>query len=271
MSSDPADISTPVPSGTSSRPVAFVTGASSGLGMGLALRFAREGYAVALAARRAQRLDELVKRITAVGGRALACPCDVTDREDVHAAVARAEAELGPVDLLVASAGVGRMTPADTLNAKDLELLLRVNVLGAAYAVEAVLPGMIRRHSGHLVAIGSLTGYGGLPKTAAYSASKGAVKNYFESLRIDLRGSGVAVTVITPGYVKTEMTAKNDHPMPLLMELDDAVELMARAVRKRAPHLTFPRPLSSLVWVGQTFPRRFYDWLASRVRRDKRE
>jgi short-subunit dehydrogenase len=258
-------------SSPSRHPVAFVTGASSGLGRGLALRFASEGYAVALVARRADRLNALVASIVGGGGRALACPCDVTDRDDVHAAVTRAEAELGPVDLLVANAGISGMTTAAALDAVDLERVLRVNVLGAAYAAEAVLPGMVRRGRGHLVAMGSLTGYGGLPRTAAYSASKAALKNYFESLRIDLRGSGVAVTVITPGYVKTELTAKNDHPMPFLMELDDAVDIMWRAIRKRAPHCTFPRPLSTLTWVAQVFPRRLYDAIASRVRRDKRE
>jgi short-subunit dehydrogenase len=238
--------------------------------MGLALRLASEGHAVALAARRRDRLEALAARITAGGGRALSCPCDVADRAQVHAAVARAESGLGPVDLLVASAGVGKMTEAAALDAADLEWILSVNVLGAAYAAEAVLPGMIARHRGHLVVIGSLTGYGGLPKSAAYSASKGAVKNYFESLRLDLRGSGVDVTVITPGYVKTEMTAKSAHPMPFLMELDAAVDVMAAAIRRRVPHVAFPRPLSTLAWIAQVFPRRLYDAVASRVRREKR-
>ncbi len=273
MSSSLADPSAPSssPSALPSCPVAFVTGASSGIGMGLALRLASEGYAVALAARRVHRLGVVASRIGAAGGRALVCPCDVGRREDVHAAIARAEAELGPVDLLVANAGVSGMTTPETLDAAELERVLRVNLLGAAYATEAVLPGMIRRGRGHLVAVGSLTGYGGLPRTAAYSASKGALKNYFESLRIDLRGSGVAVTVITPGYVKTELTARNDHPMPFLLELDDAVEIMWRAIRRRAPHCTFPRPLSTLVWVAQLFPRRLYDAIASRARREKSE
>jgi short-subunit dehydrogenase len=256
---------------TSTRPVAFVTGASSGLGMGLALRFASEGHAVALAARRTDRLDELVARIRDAGGTALACPCDVRDREQVLTAVARAEADLGPVDMLIASAGVGKETTAQRLDSADLQWILEVNVLGSAYAVEAVLPGMLDRRRGHLVGIGSLAGCGGLPKTAAYSASKGALKNYFESLRLDLRGTGVAVTVITPGYVKTELTAKNAHPMPQLMELDDAVDVMTRAIRRRAPHCAFPRPLSTVAWLGQVFPRRLYDALASGVRRGKRE
>lgn len=252
-------------------PVAFVTGASSGLGMGLALRFASEGYTVALAARRTDRLDELTERIRDAGGNALACPCDVRDRDRVHAAVARAEAELGPVDLLIASAGVGKETTAQGLDAADLEWILQVNVLGSAYAVEAVLPGMLDRRRGHLVGIGSLAGYGGLPKGAAYSASKGALKNYFESLRLDLRGTGVAVTVITPGYVKTELTAKVTHPMPQLMELDDAVDVMARAIHRRVLHCAYPRPLSTLAWIGQVFPRKLYDSLVSTDRRGKSE
>lgn len=256
---------------SSSPSVAFVTGASSGLGMGLALRFASQGWDVALAARRVDRLEAVAQRIRQAGTGALVCPCDVADRAQVHAAVARTEAELGEVDLLVTSAGVGKMTAAQDLDVADLERLLQVNVMGSAYAVEAVLPGMLRRGRGHLVAIGSLTGYGGLPKTAAYSASKGAVKNYFESLRLDLRGTGVAVTVITPGYVKTELTAKSDHRMPFLMELDDAVDVMARAIHRRVSHCAFPRPLSTLAWIGQVFPRRLYDAVASRVSRDKRE
>jgi short-subunit dehydrogenase len=129
---------------------------------------------------------------------------------------------------------------------------------------------MLARGSGHLVAVGSLTGYGGLPKSAAYSASKGALHNFFEGLRVDLRGTGVAVTVITPGYVRTELTAKNAHPMPLLMEVDDAVEIMADGIAGCRKLVAFPRPLFALVWFAQILPAGAYDWLASRIRREKR-
>jgi short-subunit dehydrogenase len=252
--------------------VAFITGASSGLGAGLARHLAlRDGYAVALAARRVARLEQVVADIHAGGGRAEAFACDVRSRVEVHRALADATSALGPVDLLVANAGISAMTVARTLDAAQVEELVATNFLGAVYAAEVVLPAMLARSSGHIVVMGSLTGYGGLPGTAAYSASKGALHNFFESLRVDLRGTGVDVTVITPGYVRTELTARNAHPMPFLMELDDAVAVMARGIRLRKRLVSFPRPLSSVVWLAQVFPARLYDWMASKVRRDKLE
>jgi len=251
--------------------VAFITGASSGLGAGLARRLARSGYAVALVARRRGRLEEVAAAVRASGGTALPLECDVREQEHVLAAVRATVAELGPVDLLVANAGVSGMTRAQDFSARKVEELMRVNFLGAAYAVEAVLPSMLERRSGHLVAVGSLAGYGGLPKSAAYSASKGALHNLFESLRLDLRGTGVDVTVITPGYVKTELTEKNVYRMPFLMELDDAVERMMRGIERRDALVAFPPSLIALAWVAQVFPAALYDRIASRVRREKRE
>lgn len=248
---------------------AFVTGASSGLGRGLAARLAGAGWAVGLAARRRPRLEELEAEIRDLGGRAGVYPCDVGVREEVRGAVEACAAELGPVDLLVANAGVSEMTEVDDFRAEDVERIMRVNFLGAVYAVEAVLPGMLERDRGHLVGVGSLAGYGGLPRTAAYSASKGALHNLFESLRLDLRPTGVDVTFITPGYVDTPMTEVNDHAMPFLVDADEAVERMAAAIEGRRRMLAFPRPLASLVWLGQVFPAWLYDWLASRQRREK--
>lgn len=249
--------------------VAFVTGASSGIGAGLAKRYGASGYAVGLAARRVDRLEEVAQEIRAAGGRALVCPCDVGDREAVHTAVRATVDAFGPIDLLVANAGVSELTPARGLDGAQVARLTDVNFLGAVYAAEEVLPSMLKRDAGRLVALGSVAGYGGIPGTAAYSATKGALHNFFESLRLDLRGTGVSVTVITPGYVKTELTQKNRHPMPFLMELDDALDLMVRAIDGRKRLLLFPRPLSTLVWLAQVFPPVLYDWMASKIRRRK--
>lgn len=251
--------------------VAFVTGASSGLGAGLSLRLARSGYAVALAARRLDRLQEVARGVRDAGGTALPLACDVREPDQVQAAVESAVGALGPVDLLVANAGVSGMTRSEDFSSRKVEDVMRTNFLGPVYAVEAVLPSMLARRSGHLVAMGSLAGYGGLPKSGAYSASKGALHNFFESLRLDLRGSGVDVTVVTPGYVKTELTAKSDHPMPFLMELDDAVERIARGIEAREALVAFPIPLFSLVWMAQVLPAAVYDRIGARVRREKRE
>ena len=259
-----------VPSPTMSN-VAFITGASSGLGAGLARRLAADGWRVGLAARRVNRLEALAAEIEGRGGRASVCPCDVSDRAEVLAAVQRTERDLGPVDLLVANAGMSVMTRVHSFDAEAVERTLRVNFLGAVYAVEATLPGMLQRHTGQLVAMGSIAGYGGLPNTGAYSASKGALHNFFESLRVDLRGSGVDVTIITPGYVRTELTDKNLHHMPYLVELDRAVERISEAIMSRKRLLSFPRPLSTAVWLAQMLPAWVYDALASKVNRKKAE
>lgn len=252
------------------RRVAFITGASSGLGHGMARRLAREGYAVAVTARRLPELESLAREIRDEGGRATPLALDVADRSAVVQAVAECTRELGPVDLLVANAGISEQTGARDLSAEVVERVMRVNFLGAVYAAEAVLPGMLERNRGQLVAVGSLAGYGGLPLTAAYSASKGALHNFFESLRVDLRGTGVDVTFITPGYVKSPLTDRNAHRMPFLMETDDAVDRMVRAILRRDPLLTFPFPLAAATWLAQVLPARLYDRIASGVRREKK-
>ena len=247
--------------------VAFITGASSGLGRGLAVRLAQEGWAVGLAARREDRLHEVLADVRDYGGRGGVYPCDVGDKAAVQAAVAACVRELGPVSLLVANAGVGHRTEPETFDSEDVERVLRVNFLGAVYAVEAVLPEMLRQGEGHLVGVGSLAGYGGLPKTSAYSASKGALINFFESLRLDLRPKGIAVTVINPGFVRTEMTDQHDRPRPFMLELDQGVEHMMQAIKRRRRSARFPWPLSTLVAAARLFPRWLYDALAGRVPR----
>ena len=251
------------------RGVCFITGASSGLGMGLAIRLGVDGYSVGLAARREALLEEVAGKIEEAGGEAGIYPCDVSDPEQVKDAIRRCEENFGPVDLLVANAGISLNTRVGAFDATEIEKVIRINLLGAVYATEAVLPGMLMRRRGQIVAVSSIAGFGGLPMSAAYSASKGGMTNFFESLRIDLRGSGVYVTVITPGFVKTPMTAHNRHKMPFLMELDAAVELMARAIRKKKKSLAFPWQLAAIVRAARLLPRPAYDWVAGRVDRRK--
>jgi short-subunit dehydrogenase len=249
--------------------VCFITGASSGLGMGLAIRLAREGYAVGLAARRQSLLDGVAREIRDTGGTASVYPCDVAERDQVLDAIRRCERDMGPVTLLVANAGLSVNTRVDAFDAGAVERVIRVNLLGAVYATEGVLPGMLERGRGHIVAISSLAGFAGLPMSAAYSASKGGMINFFESLRIDLRDSGVDVTVITPGFVRTPMTDHNRHAMPFLMDLEPAVEEMVRAIRRRKKSLAFPRRLALAAWGARFLPRPLYDLIASRVDRRK--
>ena len=123
---------------------------------------------------------------------------------------------------------------------------------------------MVQRGSGQLVVISSLAAYRGLPKSAAYCASKAAVSCFFESLRIDLRNSGVSVTIIHPGFIKTALTAGREAQMPFLMELDDAVKKIVRAIEKHKKSYAFPWQLASIVRLGMVMPTFMYDRIASR-------
>jgi len=139
---------------------------------------------------------------------------------------------------------------------------MNVNVIGASNSVAAVLPEMIARGQGQLVAISSLAAYRGVPKSAAYCASKAAVSSFFESLRLDLEPRRVDVTIIHPGFIKTPLTAGRGTQMPFLMELDDAVKKMVRAIEKRRKRYSFPWQLATIVRAGMIMPIWMYDRIA---------
>ncbi len=239
----------------------LITGASSGIGAALARRLAREGNVIGLMARRADRLEAIAGDIKAAGGRAVVLAGDVTDRASVFANVERFIGETGPIDVFIANAGISHPTPAHRFDAAVFEEIIRTNLVGAANGLAAVLPGMLERNRGHLVGIGSLAGYRGLPGHAAYCASKAGLWSLFESLRLDLRGTGIAVTIIHPGFVRTPLTEKNRFPMPFLMDVDAAVERIVRAIRRRRRVAAFPWPLATLVRLSRLVPSVLYDRL----------
>jgi short-subunit dehydrogenase len=240
--------------------VAVVTGASSGIGWALARALAAEGARVGLIARRRDQLDALAGEIAAAGGNAAVAAADVGDRDQVRAAVEEVRGRLGPVDLLVANAGVGAPTLLDPMNVGDVEKMMRVNVLGVVYAVEAVLPEMLRRGRGHLAAVSSLAAYKGLPGESGYCATKAAVNAFLEGLRIQLRGRGVAVTTICPGFVKTPMTDINDFQMPWLLQADEAAHCIVGALRRKKAVYNFPWQMALVMKVTAWLP----DWVIAR-------
>src|SRR5947209_7001902 len=140
-------------------------------------------------------------------------------------------------------------TQLDPMNVADIEAMFRINVLGVVYCIEGVLPEMLRRGRGHLAAVSSLAAYKGLPGESAYCASKAAVNAYMEGLRIQLRGRGIAVTTLCPGFVRTPMTAANDFHMPWLLDADEAAGRMVRALRRRRAVYNFPWQLNLMMKV----------------------
>jgi short-subunit dehydrogenase len=244
--------------------VAVVTGASSGIGAALVRRLAADGWRVGLIARRAEKLSEQIAEIQRTGGVAAAAAADVAERDELLAAIGSLESELGPTDLLIANAGVGTPTLLDPVNVADVERMVRVNLLGVVYAIEAVLPGMLARGRGHVAAVSSLAAYKGLPGESGYCASKAAVNAYLEGLRIHLRNRGVAVTTVCPGFVKTPMTDVNPFPMPWLMGADVAARRILRAIRRRQKVCNFPWQTTLLMKLTRWLP----DWVLARTMHD---
>jgi NADP-dependent 3-hydroxy acid dehydrogenase YdfG len=234
--------------------VAIITGASSGIGKALALLLGAEGYLVGLIARRRDELEAVAAAIEGAGGRAIPAAADVADRAALRDAVAKCEDALGPAEVLVASAGFGAPTRLDPLNTGDVERTIKVNVLGVVYSVEAVLPGMIARRHGHLLAISSLAAFKGLPGESAYCASKAAVNAYMEGLRIALGKKDVVVTTVCPGFVKTPMATMNS-AMPFIMTADQAARRIARLIARRCGGVrSFPLPMTVLMALVARLP-----------------
>jgi short-subunit dehydrogenase len=220
--------------------VTVITGASSGIGRALALQLGAAGHRLGLIARRAAVLEATVAEIVAAGGAAVAAVADVGDRQALRAAIASVEDHFGPVDVMVANAGFGAPTRLDPLNIADVEETIRVNLMGVIYSIEAVLPGMLERRRGHLLAISSLAAFKGLPGESAYCASKSAVNAYMEGIRIAVRTKGIAVTTVCPGFVSTAMTPM-DSATPFIMSAEDAARRIARMIaRRRQGVVCFP-------------------------------
>ncbi len=244
--------------------VVMITGASSGIGKGLALEIASRGAHLALLARRESLLNEIVDEVRARNVEAIAATADVRDAQALRAAADRFRNELGPIDILIANAGIGTADHALHLSPDHAAEVIGINVLGAVNSVAAVAPEMVARGQGRLVAISSLAAYRGLAKSAAYCASKAALTAYFESVRIDLRKTGVGVTIIYPGFIKTDLTAGRVSKMPYLMELDYAVKKMVTAIEKEKKTFAFPWKLATFVRSGLLMPAGMYDWIAER-------
>lgn len=224
----------------------WLVGASEGLGRALALALSREGAHLILSARNAERLAGLA----AAAGGARILPLDVSHPP----AIARAAAEAGAVDGVIYAVGRYEPMTAAAWDPEEAAAIAEVNFVGALRLLGHVVPAMVRRRAGHVVLVGSLAAHRGLPGAIGYGASKAALLSLAETMRADLRGTGVRVQIANPGFIRTRLTAKNTFAMPQIMEPEDAAARVVALMGSRRFRADFPAPFAWLFLLGRVLP-----------------
>lgn len=242
-------------------PVVLLTGAANGIGRATALGLAARGFQLGLIDRDGTALDAVAALVREQGSVVEAHAADVCD-DSIQGAVDALESAIGPTEIVVTCAGVGSLSSALDLDIPGFRRMLEVNVIGMARTIEAVLPGMFARGSGHVVGIASVAGYRGMPWMPGYSASKAAVATYLEGLRPALKRRGVRITTVYPGFVRTGMTLRTPFRNPVkMLEAEQAASYLVRAVERRPRDYTFP--LSAKLGMGVL--RRLPSFLFDRI------
>lgn len=254
---------------------AFITGASSGIGQALATEVARRypGAILGLSARRQSELDSLATRLQTdfAAQQCVAFALDVTDYGALKSAAAEFVARFGVPDLVIANAGISAGTVAGESGDDEVfRRIVAVNVNGLHATLDAFVPAMTEHGAGTLVGIGSVAGVRGLPGAAAYSASKAAVRACMESLRVELRGSGVHAVTIAPGYIATPMTQGNRYPMPFLMPADQFAVKAVDAISAHRRYVVIPWQMGWVARLLGVMPGAIYDRLFANAPRKAR-
>lgn len=251
---------------------ALVTGASGGLGAALARRLAAGGYEVWLAARRVPQLEAVASDIRSSGGRAHVLELDVADHGASRARLARLERDCGGMELIVVNAAVAGMRAARPFASAPWENtleLLQTNLVGAAACIEPFLPGMLARGRGQVVGISSAMADIPSPLAPVYGASKAGLSFLLRSIDLETRPRGVAMTVVQPGFIRTDAVAGIPFRLPLVVEAEDAAALIERAILRRARVVCFPRSLTAILRLLAALPSPVAQWLFQRsVRSD---
>ncbi len=245
-----------------------VTGASSGIGRALAQHYAARGATLGLIARREKELEELAGVLPRLS---FAYPLDVTDAEAVRRAAEDFMARAGVPDLVIGNAGisVGTLTQ-ERSDLPVFERVMAVNVLGLVNTFSPFIEPMRAAGRGKLAGIASVAGIRGIPGSGAYSASKAAAIAYLESLRVELRGSGIRVVTVAPGYIETPMTARNPYAMPFILPVDEAARRIARVIDAGASFAVVPWQMAIVARLLRLMPNTIFDAAFARAGRKPR-
>lgn len=237
----------------------FITGASSGIGAALARQYAAQGAHLGLTGRNEQRLQAVAA--------SLACPCslyllDVRDADALRHAALDFMHKHGTPDIVIANAGVSQGTLTELAQDEPtFQAIFDTNVMGLVHTFQPFIHAMQARGNGTLIGIASVAGLRGLPGAGAYSASKAAAINYLESLRVEMLPSGIRVTTLCPGYIKTPMTDVNTYPMPFMLDADSAAKKMIRLIEKGRRYAILPWQMALVGRLMKLMPAPLWDWL----------
>ena len=240
---------------------AWITGASSGIGRALAIALAQRGVKVVASARSQAKLTEIAGQHPGISS----LPVDVTALVAMAEASRSITATLGPIDLAVFNAGIWEAMSVRNFSAAKAARSMAVNYQGIVNGIEAILPGMLERGTGHIGLVASVAGYRGLGPTAAYGPSKAAVINLAETLNNNLAMRGIKVSVINPGYVDTAMTRGNPFAMPFMVSAEDAAHRILRGLEKGKFEIAFPWQLVLLMKLARLMPNGLFFWYARTV------
>jgi len=231
----------------------WLTGASSGIGAALAEEILKTGAHLAVSSRQVAPLKVLSQRYP---GQVLVVPGDLTNSQTVREIGEQIATDWGSLDSVILNAGTCEYVDAKQFDATIVEHVIRTNLLASSYCIEAALPLLRRGTAPHLVGMASSVTYVPLPRAEAYGASKAGLRYLFESLRIDLADEGIEVTVISPGFVETPLTAKNDFPMPLSWPVEKAARHIFSRLKERPLEIAFPAMFMAVLWPLSKMPAR---------------
>lgn len=261
------------PAAAAPAPLAFITGASSGIGQALAARYASLGWRLALVARREGAMQAWAQSLGLDESRCVVYAADVADTPSIVAAGHACMERQGLPDVVIANAGIS--IGMDTAEREDLDMMrdmLALNVLGVAATFHPFLAAMRQRGSGRLVGVASMAALRGLPGHGAYCASKAGVVAYCESLRVECRASGVRVVTVLPGYVATPLTARNPYSMPFLIDATTFAERAVRAIASGTSRRVIPWQMAIVAPLMRNLPNAVYDRLfKGRKRKPRRD
>ncbi|MBZ7921613.1 SDR family NAD(P)-dependent oxidoreductase [Ensifer adhaerens] len=253
-----------IQSAQSENKLAWVTGASVGVGRALALKLVREGYSVVVTARSHEKLVDL-QHEAAGEGRITVLDGDVTDPKDMERVLAAIEYDHGHLSLVILNAGVAVPVRGDDLHREAFEKSFAVNLNGVVNCLLPAVTHMKAQGFGHIAIVSSVAGYGGLPTSAAYGASKAALINMAESLKFDLDRIGIRLQIICPGFVDTPGTARIRFPRPALVSSEQAADRIIAGLKSRRFEISFPRHFTYAVKLLRLLPYSLYFALVRRL------